>query len=285
VRAVSYCEISELIPDSKNTKKPKYGKLLPKKKLKNLRQIKSTKEKRTDKYRIGAELSESKEEGVEQEERVEGALSLGQIGEVYSREPLERIEEEESTVGRALLKREEWIGLLGEIPEDNCQYTEKSVSLGKRTHLKTAVFDLDNTLVCETSRGEFILRPYAKQILKEVSKYYEIIILTSSVRERAELIIKLLDPKDKIIKTALFRDSCVQITPNCFIKDLRIFKDRSLPDLILIDNDFVSFAYQPDNGYLIPSFNGADKDTHLLTLCQLLSQIKYAKDFRTELNN
>ena len=65
-----------------------------------------------------------------------------------------------------------------------------------------------------------------------------------------------------------------------FIKDLRIFGDRQLENIILVDNALYSFAYQIENGVPIIPFYDNKQDKELLSLKIYLQGLSFAKDFR-----
>jgi len=51
----------------------------------------------------------------------------------------------------------------------------------------------------------------------------------------------------------LYRGHCFK-SEEVYVKDLRIIHDRSLEDVIIVDNSILSFAAQLDNGVPICSF-------------------------------
>ncbi len=93
---------------------------------------------------------------------------------------------------------------------------------------KTVVFDLDETLIhCNDNlntpysvklpikfpTGEIIeaginVRPYAKEILKNLSKYFEIIVFTASHSCYANVVVDYLDPEKEWVHHRLFREHC-----------------------------------------------------------------------------
>lgn len=71
----------------------------------------------------------------------------------------------------------------------------------------TLVLDLDETLVHYDSRHKhFKIRPYAIIFLKEMAKYYELVIFTAALQDYAD---SILNPMDKLgsISHRLYRDS------------------------------------------------------------------------------
>ena len=67
------------------------------------------------------------------------------------------------------------------------------------------------------------------------------------------------------------------------MKDLRIFKDRDIKDLIIVDNAITSFAKHLDNGIYVPSFYGKNDDTALQSLIPFLKSLAGVKDVTEEL--
>ena len=58
-----------------------------------------------------------------------------------------------------------------------------------------------------------------------------------------------------------------------FIKDLQIFIDRDIKNIIIVDNCILSFAFDLMNGVPISSFNGDEKDDkELLYLISFLQE-------------
>ena len=54
---------------------------------------------------------------------------------------------------------------------------------------------------------------------------------------------------------------------------MRIFKNRSLRNLIIVDNSYYSFSNQVNNGILITSFYENENDNELLNLKKYLQNI------------
>jgi len=114
------------------------------------------------------------------------------------------------------------------------------------------------------------IRPYAKHILKEMSQHFEIVIFTASHSCYANVVLDYLDPKGEFIHHRLFRENCVQSDEGQHVKDLRIFKNRNLKDIILVDNAGYSFGFQITNGIPIIPFYNNKKDKELKNLIPFL---------------
>ena len=163
---------------------------------------------------------------------------------------------------------------------------------------RTVIFDLDETLVhCvnptsridpsvtldivlpngEPTKAGINIRPHAKECLKYANNYFEVMVFTASHRCYADVVLDYLDPTGELIQHRLYRDECIAHN-GVFIKDLRIFANRNIPDLIIVDNAVYSFGYQLDNGIPILSWKDDPKDRELLNLMGYLKSLAKAKN-------
>lgn len=143
--------------------------------------------------------------------------------------------------------------------------------IGKKVYLpplreegmKTIIFDLDETLIhCNDDEtapsdikvpikftgGDAVMaglniRPHARQTLKKLSKHFEIVVFTASHSCYANEVLNILDPENQYISYRLYRDSCMKTEDGIFIKDLRVFGNRKLSDILLVDNAFYSYGF------------------------------------------
>jgi len=69
-----------------------------------------------------------------------------------------------------------------------------------------------------------------------------------------------------------------------YVKDLRIFKNVKMEDMIIIDNSVLSFAFQLENGIPILPFYDNKEDIELKFLANYLGNIYNVKDLRFENN-
>lgn len=189
---------------------------------------------------------------------------------------------------------------------DLAQLASKRILLPKRPgwlHKKTIIFDLDETLVhCSDElspnladvslpiafpSGEVLhagvnIRPYVRECLSAANQDFEVIVFTASHRWYADVILDYLDPQHTLIHHRLYRDSCV-MTGGVLVKDLRIFANRNLEDLVIVDNMAYSFAFQLDNGIPIRSWKEDETDRELVLLCDYMKKLAAVSDVR-ELN-
>lgn len=188
-------------------------------------------------------------------------------------------------------------------PVDLEQLKEKRINVPRRPgyeNKKTVIFDLDETLVhcCENieeskpdirvpvhfPNGEIItaginIRPYAIECLKEANKNFEVFVFTASHQCYANVVLDQLDPTGELIHQRFFRENCINMN-GVYIKDLRIFANRKLGEIIIVDNASYSYAYQIDNGIPIISWHDNREDKELLNLIDYLQTLIDVEDIR-----
>ena len=161
---------------------------------------------------------------------------------------------------------------------------------------KTLILDLDETLVHSSftpfQKNDIILevdfdgviyniyvliRPYAEEFLKNVSKYYEVVVFTASISKYASPLLDILD-KDKNIKHRLFRDHCTFVD-GIFRKELKRL-NRCLKDLIIVDNSPSAYAFDSDNGLPIKTWYDDPNDRELMKIEPLIIFLSKTKDVR-----
>ena len=148
----------------------------------------------------------------------------------------------------------------------------------------TLVLDLDETLIHYTNDEEnkdankpvdndecYLIRPFALKFIKDVSKYYELVIFTAGTKDYADPIIDDLDP-DNLISHRLYRHHTYGEEEEEYIKDLEII-GRSLDSTLIVDNVCDNFKHQKDNGIHIRDWFNDYSDTRLKKLAILLIQM------------
>lgn len=123
--------------------------------------------------------------------------------------------------------------------------------------------------------------------MREIQKNYLIIVYTASHQSYADSVLDYLDPDHEIIKYRLYRHNCVRVQMESefiYVKDLRIFKNVRMQDMIIIDNSVLSFAFQLENGIPILPFYDNKDDTELIFLKNYLNNIHLSSDLRIENN-
>lgn len=193
--------------------------------------------------------------------------------------------------------------LISLMPQQNIQseIERKAVLLPPRKHetngnklKKTLILDLDETLIHSDldyqykSHNEIlkfhsddkeeinlpiILRPGLTEFLNYASENFELVVFTASYQNYADAILNYIERERKYFTMRLYRDSCIFLSPGLYIKDLSIFINRRIEDILLIDNSIFSFANQLDNGVLVTSFFNDPEDTFLANLIDYLNYI------------
>lgn len=129
-------------------------------------------------------------------------------------------------------------------------------------------------------RAGFNIRPFTKECLEMVNKDFEVIVFTASHKWYADVILDYIDPDKKYIQHRLYRDHCIKTEDNVYIKDLRVFKNRDMKDMIIVDNAVFSFGAQLANGIPITPFKDDKEDKEFLCLMNYLNIIKDYDDMR-----
>ena len=177
---------------------------------------------------------------------------------------------------------------------------ENIVNEGKK---RIVIFDLDETLVhCQAKNIEECqfqisvnlpskkkgnigvnIRPNWKKALNLIKDKYIIIVFTASHQTYADAVLDFMDPGKKYFPYRLYRNNCTTVKVNgkeIYIKDLSLFKNINLKDIIIIDNSVVSFTYDLNNGIPILPYYNSVQDNELLCLACYLNGIFEYNDLR-----
>ena len=95
-----------------------------------------------------------------------------------------------------------------------------------------------------------------------MSSLFQIVVFTASENYYADPVLDYIDPKRTLISARLYRHHCSS-TKHGYLKDLRIIKNRTLSDILLVDNNIFGMALQLENGIPIVAYVGDDEDAEL----------------------
>ena len=152
----------------------------------------------------------------------------------------------------------------------------ESIPFNKSTMKKKfcLVLDIDET-ISHTLKlnygGYFLLRPGAKSFLEEVSKYYEIIIFTSSPKKYADKILDKIDVNGNIFSHRLYKNHVLYENGKT-VKNLNLI-GRDLMKTIFVDNLRSNAKYNLDNLCPITTWKSDIFDTRLIKLKDKLCYI------------
>ena len=120
-----------------------------------------------------------------------------------------------------------------------------------------------------------------RQCLLELSASYQLVAYTASDKLYADAILDFIEGDEKLFSARLYRQHCVS-TEFGLVKDLRIIANRSMKDLVIIDNSALSFAFNVNNGIPILPFydNHEDEELRHLTFYLTCLQQSQVDDIR-----
>ena len=107
-------------------------------------------------------------------------------------------------------------------------------------------------------------------------------VFTASHKAYADAILDFIDPENRYLNLRFYRDSCVQTREGFYVKDLRIFRDRDLSNMVIVDNSVYSFAFQIDNGIPIIPFYDDKEDEEMMHLVYYLNCLAQVDDVREQ---
>ena len=175
------------------------------------------------------------------------------------------------------------------------------------TNKKIAVFDIDETLLHCTGQIQDIsktkskhivdvmlpmkkqvkiginIRPHWKEALEIIKDHYEIVTYTASHSSYADAVLNYLDPDGEFFKYRLYRNHCILTKiddKQFYVKDLDLFMNYNLKNVVIIDNSVLSFAYHFDNGIPIVPYYDSEEDSELIMLSYYLLSIYESDDLR-----
>ena len=151
----------------------------------------------------------------------------------------------------------------------NSYLNEKELERGENS-LKDDSESIDENNMVRT--GIFLLRPYTKKFLRELKKYYEIVIFTAGTKEYSDKILNLIESNENLIDYRLSRNHLFSNKDGNVYKDLSLL-GRDLSKVIIIDDKIDNYSKQKNNGLPINIWTNDINDTSLNDLIPLLKKI------------
>ena len=127
------------------------------------------------------------------------------------------------------------------------------------------------------------IRPNWKNALNIIKEKYIIVVFTASHKTYADAVLDFMDPGRSFFPYRLYRNNCTSVKidgKEIYIKDLSLFKNINLKDIIIIDNSVVSFTYNLNNGMPILPYYDSIQDNELICLAYYLNGIFEYEDLR-----
>jgi CTD small phosphatase-like protein 2 len=130
----------------------------------------------------------------------------------------------------------------------------------------------------EVERWGMSIRPYVRECLEFANKHFEVGIFTASHQCFAEQVFDFIDPHKRLFHHRYYHQHTRTIEDgedSFVVKDLNIFKGEvGLEDILIVDNNIYSFAWQLENGIPVLDFVGDPCDTELLKVRETLNHLK-----------
>ena len=148
----------------------------------------------------------------------------------------------------------------------------------------------DNQIIVKTDEGLLVpallnIRPYVDEFLRNMSEHFELVLFTASAKYYASKMLRYIDPHRSYFSHVFYRDSCCKTTNGKLVKDLTIFVNVPLKDMILVDNNTYCMLPQPTSGVPILNFYHDREDQELLRIQPFLLELKDVPDHREVLKN
>lgn len=120
--------------------------------------------------------------------------------------------------------------------------------------------------------------------MRTVNQKFEVIVFTASEAVYADPILDHIDPTGELISHRFYRQQCVEVQKNLFVKDLRVLGQRPLDKTMLVDNSLHSFMLNLRNGMPILPFINDKEDDQLPVLAEFLMGMNPSDDVRSVLD-
>ena len=144
------------------------------------------------------------------------------------------------------------------------------------------VLDLEETLlhlnmnINNNNEGVIDIRPGTIRFLDDLSEYYELIVFNEGEQKYTDLLIDTIEENKIYFEHRFYREHISIDNNNDVVKDLYKI-GRSLDKILIVDNMPQNFKLQKNNGIMIKSFWGDNRNDNILSELAIIL-IKIAKD-------
>jgi CTD small phosphatase-like protein 2 len=144
------------------------------------------------------------------------------------------------------------------------------------------VLDLDETLIYSRKPGKIRIRPFTRDFIEKMSKYYTLVVFTAGSLNYAKRVLQVIDLKKLV--TQIYSNQDLEFI-YCNSQVIGYYKDLTrvrpcLKRLVMIENSKSSFKLdQQDNGIVLPDYTGSFKDRELEKLAPKLVKLSKYKEF------
>lgn len=200
-------------------------------KAKSLNQIGNVMNSRLEELKIKIDKKGDKPKGIDAYITEDASDSGNDSFEEFTDDYQASLQDKELDVSKLidleLIKLLKYCSQLSECREQDSYQEDimfKAIELGKKTHDKLLIFDMDETLIAAKFEGKVPakfektfsymlhgteisvrLRPYVMDCLEKLATMYEIIVFTAGQQDYADHILDYIDPNKKIFKRRLYR--------------------------------------------------------------------------------
>ena len=126
--------------------------------------------------------------------------------------------------------------------------------------------------------GLLNIRPHAQAFIESMSKVYEVVVFTASMKYYADRILDVLDPQRRFISKCFYRQTCSKTSSSRLVKDMSMFGGVPLNEILLVDNNLYCMWTHPINGVPILHFTHNKADRELIDLESFLIDLARQSD-------
>eukprot|EP01016_Furgasonia_blochmanni_P036384 TRINITY_DN4152_c0_g1_i1.p1 TRINITY_DN4152_c0_g1~~TRINITY_DN4152_c0_g1_i1.p1 ORF type:complete len:332 (-),score=29.19 TRINITY_DN4152_c0_g1_i1:242-1237(-) len=200
------------------------------------------------------------------------------------------LSEDEQALGQVLLKNIRYHSKLKPASDSFvCRRGFLLYEIGET--MKTVVIELDDVLLKECPPHEaehtavvtdtdgsirqisFRTRPYARELLKKLRRAFEVIVFTRRKSDEAQALLQFFDPLRTYVSALIHESQCLITKNNIAVKDLRVFRNRSLDRMILVDSAHKPFPIQLSNFVPLSTWERDEDDCELIYLMRYLQDV------------